>query len=180
MAPFIAVGLWAGYGGAIDGPELGAVVAGHLLNAGLTVALAAATASLTEHPSTAAILTLTVTVGTWLVNFAAAVNGGIWERAAAFTPTAMVAEFQRGLIRADVVLVALVLIAGGLAIAAIWLRLGAPVGERVRQSLAAAMVMAIAGVGSAYVTASWDTVGEPPELVFRGGGGHAARASRAA
>ena len=51
------------------------VVAGHLLNAGLTIALAAAAAAITEHPSTAAIVTLTVTVGTWLVNFAAAVNG---------------------------------------------------------------------------------------------------------
>jgi hypothetical protein len=51
-------------------------------------------------------VTLTVTVGTWLINFAAAVNGGWWERARGFTPTAMVAEFQRGLLRADVMLVA--------------------------------------------------------------------------
>ena len=80
---------------------------GHLLNAGLTIALAAAAASLTEHPSTAAILTLSVTVGTWIVNFVAAVQGGIWERAAGYTPTAMVAEFQHGLVRLDVVLVAL-------------------------------------------------------------------------
>ncbi len=75
-------------------------------------------------PSTAAIVTLTVTVGTWLMNFAAAVNGGWWERAAAYTPTAMVAEFQRGLLRADVILVAVVLIGVGLGLAAIWLRLG--------------------------------------------------------
>ena len=89
------------------------VIAGHVLNGGLTIALAAAAAALTEHPVTAAIVTLTVTVGTWLINFAAAVNGGWWERAAAYTPTAMVAEFQRGLVRADVILVALCLIAGG-------------------------------------------------------------------
>ncbi len=96
--------LWSSYGGSVYAPELATVVFGHLLNAGLTIALAAATASLTDHPSTAAILTLSVTVGTWILNFIAAVNGGVWERAAGYTPTAMVDEFQHGLVRLDVVL----------------------------------------------------------------------------
>src|SRR4051812_34805894 len=122
--PLIAVVLWRLYGGALYPPELGAVVVGHLLNAGLTIALAAAAAAVTEHPSTAAIVTLTVTVGTWIVNFIAAVQGGIWERAAGYTPTAMVAEFQHGLVRLDVVLVALTLVALGLRVAAIWTRFG--------------------------------------------------------
>ena len=98
--------LWASYGGHVYAPELLTVIAGHLLNGGLTIALAVTAAAMTEHPATAAIVTLTVTVGTWLINFAAAVNGGWWERAAAFTPTAMVAEFQRGLLRADITLAA--------------------------------------------------------------------------
>ena len=54
-------------GGALYRPELAAVVLGHVLNAGLTIALAAASAGVAEHPSTAAILTLGVTVGTWVV-----------------------------------------------------------------------------------------------------------------
>src|SRR6185436_6164176 len=102
IAPLLGVALWISYGGSLYAPELATVIAGHVLNGALTIALAAAAAALTEHPATAAIVTLTITVGTWLVNFAAAVNGGWWERAAAFTPTAMVAEFQRGLWRADV------------------------------------------------------------------------------
>src|SRR5207237_3202686 len=109
--------------------------AGHLRNAGLTIALAAATAAVTEHPSTAAILTLSVTVGTWILNFIAAVHGGFWERAAGYTPTAMVAEFQHGLIRLDVVLIALALVVAGLVLAAIWTRLGVPVRERASQSM---------------------------------------------
>ena len=63
-------------------------------------------ASLAEHPSTAAILTLGITVGTWIVNFFGAVQGGWWERAAGYTPAAMVAEFQHGLVRLDAVLIA--------------------------------------------------------------------------
>src|SRR5215203_3472569 len=86
--PMAALGLWRMYGGTIYWPEIAAVTAGHVLNAGLTVALACAMASLTDHPSTAAILTLSVTVGTWILNFAAAIHGGVWERAAAYTPTA--------------------------------------------------------------------------------------------
>src|SRR5262249_47918460 len=81
----IAVVLWRSYGGAIYAPELGAVILGHGLNAGLTIALASAAASLTDHPSTAAIVTLSVTVGTWIVNFVAAVQGGVWERIAGYT-----------------------------------------------------------------------------------------------
>ena len=98
-------------------PELVTLTLGHLLNAALTISLAAAMSSFTEHPSTAAILTLAVTVGTWILSFFGAIQGGWWERAAGYTPAAMVAQFQRGLMRLDVILIALVLILTGLGIA---------------------------------------------------------------
>lgn len=156
LAPIVAVVLWSTYGGRIYVPELMSVAAGHVLNAGLTIALAAATASLTEHPSTAAILTLSVTVGTWVLNFIAAVHGGVWERAAAYTPTAMVAEFQHGLVRLDTVLVALALIASGLAVATVWTRLGVAIRRRVVESIAVT-AMAVLLIGAATrVNGSWD------------------------
>src|SRR5882762_7521237 len=46
LAPAAAVLLWKSYGGSIYPPELATVAFGHLLNAGLTIALAAATAAL--------------------------------------------------------------------------------------------------------------------------------------
>ena len=156
-APALAVVLWKTYGGSIYPPELITVLFGHLLNAGLTIALAAATASLTEHPSTAAILTLSVTVGTWIINFIAAVHGGVWERAAGYTPTAMVAEFQHGLIRLDVVFVALALIAAGLGLSAIWMRLGVPLRRRVNESIALGALTAAVMFACTFVTPSWDT-----------------------
>jgi len=156
-APAVAVILWRSYGGVIYGPELATVIAGHLLNAGLTIALAAATASVTEHPSTAAILTLSVTVGTWILNFIAAVHGGLWERAAGYTPTAMVAEFQHGLIRLDVVLIALILVLSGLALAAIWMRLGVAIRQRGYESAALGALAAAAVLACTLVTPSWDT-----------------------
>jgi len=155
-APLAAIVLWRTYGGSVYAPELATVAFGHVLNAGLTIALAAAAAAVAEHPSTAAILTLTVTVGTWILNFIAAVHGGAWEKAAGYTPTAMVAEFQHGLVRADVVLVAFTLILAGLALAAVWVRIGVSVRRRARESAAVGAVAAAAIFASTFATASWD------------------------
>ena len=142
-AALVAMALWKSYGGHIYLPEVGVVAAGHLLNAGLTIALAAAAAAITEHPSTAAIVTLGVTVGTWAVDFLAAVHGGAWEQLAAYTPVAMIGTFQRGLLRADLVLIALAGAACGLVVAAIGTRLGVPVRRRAIESLVA---VAAAGI----------------------------------
>jgi ABC-2 type transport system permease protein len=157
LPPLSALLLWRSYGGSVYAPELVTLTVGHMLNAGLTIGLAAAMASVTEHPSTAAILTLGVTVGTWIISFFGAIQGGWWERAAGYTPAAMVAEFQHGLLRLDVVLIAVVLSMTGLGLAAIWIQLGKDVKRRAYES-AAVGVLALAGIfGSTLLTASWDT-----------------------
>jgi hypothetical protein len=156
-APLAGVVLWRVYGGSVYWPELTTVLLGHALNAGLSIGLAAAAAATTEHPATAAIVTLTATVGGWIVNFAAAVNGGLWERLAHYTPTAMVAEFQHGLIRLEIVLVAMVLTLAGLGIAAIWTRLGVAVRRRVFESAALAAAATVALLVCGVVRPSWDT-----------------------
>lgn len=156
-APLLGVLLWRIYGGSIYAPELLTVLVGHVLNAGLTVALAAAAAAITEHPSTAAIVTLAVTVGGWIVNFAAAVNGGIWERLAHYTPTAMVGEFQHGLVRLEIVLVALALATAGLGTAAIWTRLGVKASRRTVESAALFATTALAIFACTFTRSNWDT-----------------------
>jgi MYXO-CTERM domain-containing protein len=99
---------------------------------------------------------LSVTVGTWIVNFIAAVHGGLWERAAGYTPTAMVAEFQHGLVRLDVVLIATTLVGAGLALAAVWMRLGVAVRRRVSESMAVGALAVAAITACTFVTPSWD------------------------
>ncbi len=153
---FVTIALWKIYGGVIYSPEVLSVVLGHVLNAALTIAIAAAAASLTEHPSTAAIVTLAVTVGTWMLNFVADVQGGIWERAAAYTPTAMVAQFQHGLINIDVVLIAVAMVLCGFTLAAIWIRRGVGVRRRVYESVGVAVAAALVVMLSTLMTASVD------------------------
>jgi len=156
LAPALAVLMWTTWGGHACVPELLSLVLGHLLNAGLTVSLAAAAAALAEHPSTAAIVTLGVTVGTWILDFTAAVHGGLWEEAARYTPAAMVGEFQHGLVRLRAVLVALVLSLLGLGLAALWVRLGLPVKRRLAESALLAGVAAVAILAGSRARASWD------------------------
>jgi len=151
-----ALVLWVYYGGTLFWPEMGALILGHVLNAALTIALGMATASLTEHPSTAAILTLAATVGTWVVNFFGAIQGGWWERAAGYTPAAMVAEFQHGLVRLSTVLVSLVVVLAGLALAAVWTRLGNGVRRRTYESVAVAALASGALFASVSTSPSWD------------------------
>jgi hypothetical protein len=113
-------------------------------------------ASLTEHPSTAAILTLSVTVGTWVISFFGAVQGGLWERAAGFTPASMVAEFQHGLVRLDVVLIALVLILTGLAFAGLWMRFDRTVRRRTYESLTLGLLSMATILACTLARPSWD------------------------
>ncbi len=156
LPPLSALLLWKSCGGSLYPPELMALVAGHVLNAALTIALAAAAASVAEHPSTAAILTLGVTVGTWILHFFAAVQGGWAERAASYTPEALVAEFQHGLVRLDAVLIALVLILTGLALAAVWMRLGATTRRRLSETAGIAALAVLAIYGCSLARSSWD------------------------
>jgi ABC-type transport system involved in multi-copper enzyme maturation permease subunit len=157
LPPLSAILLWMRYGGSVYAPELITLTVGHILNAGLTIGLAAAASALTEHPSTAAILTLGVTIGTWIVSLFSAVQGGLWERIAGYTPAAMVAEFQHGLLRLDTLLVGLLLILAGLAFAACWMRLGVPVKRRAWES-AGIGALAVCGIfASTLLHASWDS-----------------------
>jgi len=156
-APACAMVLWKLYGGTLYAPELMSVAVGHFLNAGLTIALGAATAAMTEHPSTAAIATLGVTVGTWILNFVAAVQGGWWERAAAYTPTAMVAQFQHGLVRLDLVLATAALIAAGLALAAVWIRIGVATRRRIAESVVLGGVLTVLIAACTLARGTWDT-----------------------
>ena len=156
MPMVAAVALWRSYGGSVYPPELAVVAGGHVLNAALTIALAAAAGSLTDHPSTAAIVTLSVTVGTWIVNFIAAVHGGVWDRVAGYTPTAMVAEFQHGLVRLDVLLTAGLLALFGLVLSAIWMRIGVAPRRRVYESTGLTALTAAMVVAGTFVTTNWD------------------------
>ena len=148
--------LWISYGGSLYAPEVASLAIGHLLNAGLIIAVAAAAAALAENPSTAAILVLAFTVGTWVLGFVAAFQGGLWEQIVRYTPSEMLQIFRRGLVRLDLMLATLALIAAALVMAASWMRLGVPVRRRALDSVAIIGVAAVLGFGASFAHRSWD------------------------
>jgi hypothetical protein len=68
----------------------------------------------------------------------------------------MVAQFQHGLVRLDVTLASLALTIAGLAIAAVWIEIGAPVVRRVSESAIVAAVAATVLLGVTFAWQSWD------------------------
>jgi hypothetical protein len=157
LIPIVLAGiLWMSYGGSLYAPEVASLALGHLLNAAMVIALAAAAASLSEHPSTAAILVLAFTVGTWVLGFVAAFQGGVWEQIAGYTPAEMLQAFRSGLMRLDLMLAAFIVVAASVMIAAVWMRLGVPTHRRLAESALILCVAIVFGLAISFVNLSLD------------------------
>ena len=152
----VAVLLWTSYGGHVHATELAALLLGHILRAGLTVAIAAAAAAITPQAATAAIVTLGATIGSWALEFTAATRGGAWTTVAAFTPTAALRSFEQGLVRSNVVAVMVLTCVAGLAIAIVWLTPGTDLRGRCGRSAAVTALFIVAAMSASRLHASWD------------------------
>jgi hypothetical protein len=108
------------------------VVVGHVLRGLLTIGVGAAAAALATSAASAAIVALTVTLGTWALDYVAAARGGAIASIAAYTPSAALRVFEHGELRVATVLVLATLGLGGIVAATVWLREGEPVSRRAR------------------------------------------------
>jgi len=91
-----------------------------------------------------------------VVSFLGSVEGGLWERAAQYTPAAMVGEFQHGLLRLDTTFIAIAATGLGLALAAVWMRLGVNVSRRLYESAGIGVFAGVAIFACTFVRANWD------------------------
>ena len=144
----IAIALWKSYGGAMHGPEIATLLLGHLLRFAVATGVALAAAAATRGGSSAAIVTLAFTVGTWALDFAAAGQGGIVREIAANTPSAILRGFEHGLLSLNAAAVSAILAAAGLAFAAICLSS--------ENRLKTAVALAVLLCSTAFMHASWD------------------------
>jgi ABC-2 type transport system permease protein len=112
-----AIALWAMAGGHVHPPELGNVLLGHWLYGAVVTGLALLVAAVADSGATAAIITLAITLGFWVLDFAAAGDGGILKSLGSLSLTALLRGFERGIFSVGSVLGAL-LAALGLAVAA--------------------------------------------------------------
>ena len=145
---------WVFLGGHLDIRETVTLLLGHVLYALLIGAISFLAAALTEGGATAAILALAVTLGSWVLDFAALDRGGVSSLLAALSLTSLLRPFEQGLLSIPTVLAMLVATAGFLALTAVWLPPGTPLKRKLSGSALIVVVAAIL-IGS---TAQMNTV----------------------
>lgn len=160
--------LWRVMGGHLYAPETWTVVIGHILRGVLTIGVSAAAAALAASAASAAILALTITLGTWALDYVAAARGGTIAAIAAYTPSAALRVFEHGELRVATVLILLVLGLGGLLVAAAWLQEGERVGLRALRVAGAAVGVAVLCIAFAQVRTSIDVSEDRRNSVSRG------------
>ncbi|MBI1762465.1 MAG: ABC transporter permease subunit [Acidobacteria bacterium] len=152
----LALILWKSYGGHLAGAETLNLFAGHWLRMLLSAAVAMAAAALTESAASAAIVTLSFTLGTWALDFIALGRGGWLAAAAAYTPAAALRFFEQGLLRVSTVGVLLACTLAGLALTVIWWHSGQPWRNRCGLTLGLAVLSTVALALVTTSRASWD------------------------
>lgn len=153
----LALILWEMYGGHLYAPETVNLLLGQLLRVMLSAGTAVAAAALAESAASAAIVTLGLTVGTWALDFIVAGRGGFLQQLGAYTPTAALRFFERGLFRLSTVMAMLAVSVAGFAIGAIWINAGRKLRLR---ALSVGAVLALLSVvliaAASFQRASWD------------------------
>ena len=134
---------WRLLGGHLETNETVTLILGHLLYGLLIGAISFLAAALTDGGATAAILALTVTLGSWVLDFAALDRGGVSSLLASLSLTSLLRPFEQGLLSIPAVLTMLVATVGFLALTAIWLPPGTQLG---RKLLGSALVITLAGI----------------------------------
>ncbi len=89
--------LWHMMGGYISFPETAALLAGHGLYFLMVVTIAMFAGAVSDSLPTAAMLCLAVTLGSWVLDFAAVGQSGFPGALGSFSPTNMLRQFENGL-----------------------------------------------------------------------------------
>ncbi len=135
-----ALALWRMLGGHLHALETLNLLVGHLLYGLLIGAVALFAAAIAESAATAAIVTLAVTIGSWMLDFALAGQPGLAEWVSRLSLTQTLRPFEQGLFSFGLALGSLATIVGFAALAALWLHPGVPLRAKLARSLACAAV----------------------------------------
>lgn len=120
--PLSALAFWVGAGGHLALAETVTLTLGYLLYAVLIGGLAWFAAAVMESAASAAILTLSATLGAWALDFAAAGDRGLWHSLGQLSLTAVLRRFESGLLGGGDVEGLLLAGIGLMVLAGIWLR----------------------------------------------------------
>jgi ABC-type transport system involved in multi-copper enzyme maturation permease subunit len=138
-----AVAIWSLLlGGHLYAPELWSVLLGHTLYALVIAGVAFLAAAITDSAITAAVVTLAVTIGTWILEWTGGSSTGLVRSVAAFSLTPALRGLEQGLVGSPTAIALAVLAFGLLALAVVWLPPGVSRREKLLRSGAVAGVAA--------------------------------------
>jgi len=141
--------LWLSFGGHLVPLETSNLFLGHLLYGLLIGAIALFAAAISDSSATAAIVTLSFTIGSWVLDFALAGQSGTLSWISRLSLTQALRTFEQGLFSAAVVLGMCAAIAGFATLAAIWLHPGTPLHKRLARTF---LCVGLAGILLAVAT----------------------------
>jgi hypothetical protein len=122
------------------------LLVGHLLYGLLVASIGLLAAAVTDGPATAAIVALAVTLGAWVLDFAATGQTAWLRGVAQLSPTAALRTFESGLLALPTILELLLGAIGLASLAAVWLPSGTPVVTKLRRSAAIALAVVALGL----------------------------------
>src|ERR1700726_2560029 len=140
---FSALALWRLFGGHLSAPETLNLLFGHLLYGLLVGAIALFAASVSESAATAALVTLTFTIGSWVLDFTVAGHPGLLEWIARLSLTQVLRTFEQGLLSAGLVVGISAALCGFAALATVWLPPGVHFRNKLFRSIACIFATAI-------------------------------------
>ncbi len=143
----LALVIWHRLGGHIHLPEIMLLVAGHGLYGLSIITIAMFAAAISDSLPTAAMLSLAVTLGLWVLDFAAAGSRGILAILGSLSLTGMLRQLENGLLTSEPVTACAVVILCFFSLTVIWLHPGRRLLRRVSASLV--LVLCLAGLGMA-------------------------------
>ncbi len=141
---FSALAIWRMLGGHLSAPETLNLLFGHLLYGLLVGAIALFAASVSESAATAAIVALTFTIGSWVLDFTVAGHPGLLDWVARLSLTQVLRTFEQGLLSAGLVAGIVTAVIGFAALATVWLPPGVHVPNKLVRSIVCVLVAAIA------------------------------------
>jgi ABC-2 type transport system permease protein len=146
-----ALAIWRALGGHLGTGETLNLLLGHFLYVLVISGIALFAASVSDGSATAAIVALAVTIGFWVLDFAAAGQGGFVQDIAALSLTAMLRSFERGIFSLAVLASVVAAAAGLLTLAGVWLSPGVAIGRKLISSVLVITVTGVAMLGAAQL-----------------------------
>jgi len=152
----LAIAIWKFAGGHIAVGETSNLLLGHFLYGLVIACIALLAGEVADNAATAAIIVLAATIGSWVMDFAAAGASSYLKFVSQLSLTAILRSFERGLFSAGMVIGSLITATVLLLLAILWSLPGIAIQTKSIRSVIAVVTGAITLVAISQLNLIWD------------------------